>query len=120
VRTARSNVKSGRGNSDAARIVSVVTDSALPPLGAFGVRNAAHPRACVADDLAKQNVTHDSSNPYNRLISNLIQTQLAAAGLTANVQCYPTAQIYEWIGGDGSAAPEVLTLVAWPAGLLVG
>ncbi len=72
----------------------------------------------IADDLAKQNVTHDSSNPYNQLISNLIQTQLATAGLTANVQSYPTAQIYECIGGDGglnylgcSAPPVTAALV---------
>jgi peptide/nickel transport system substrate-binding protein len=59
-------------------------------------------------------VGYDSSNPDNQLVSNLIQTQLAAAGLTAKVQSYPTSEIYGWIGGDGMAAPEVLTLLAWP------
>lgn len=96
-----------------------------------------YPANMIADDLATQSLTHDpsvlsgiagglpagqkavtigydSSNPDNQLISNLIQTQLAAAGLTAQVQSYPTSQIYEWIGGDGMAAPEVLTLLAWP------
>ena len=41
------------------------------------------------------------------MISNLIQTQLAAAGLTAKVQGYPTSEIYGWIGTDGQAAPEI-------------
>jgi peptide/nickel transport system substrate-binding protein len=59
-------------------------------------------------------VGYDSSNPDNQLVSNLIQTQLAASGLTAKVQSYPTSQIYGWIGGDAMAAPEVLTLLAWP------
>jgi peptide/nickel transport system substrate-binding protein len=59
-------------------------------------------------------IGYDSSNPDNQLISNLIQTQLAAAGLNAKVQSYPTSEIYGWIGGDGMAAPEVLTLLAWP------
>ncbi|MDT5131430.1 MAG: peptide/nickel transport system substrate-binding protein, partial [Mycobacterium sp.] len=59
-------------------------------------------------------VGYDSSNPDNQLISNLIQTQLAAAGITAKVQSYPTSQIYGWIGGDGVSAPEILTLTAWP------
>src|SRR6202008_2161054 len=59
-------------------------------------------------------VGYDSSNPDNQLVSNLIQTQLASAGLTAKVQSYPTSEIYGWIGGDGMAAPEVLSLLAWP------
>ena len=46
-------------------------------------------------------VGYDSSNPDNQLISNLISTQLAAAGITAKVQSYPTSEIYGWIGGDG-------------------
>ncbi|MGV0743052.1 ABC transporter substrate-binding protein [Mycolicibacterium sp. XJ870] len=59
-------------------------------------------------------IGYDSSNPDNQLISNLIQTQLAAAGLTAKVQSYPTSEIYGWIGGDGQAAPDVFTATAWP------
>lgn len=59
-------------------------------------------------------IGYDSSNPDNQLISNLIQTQLAAAGLTAKVQAYPTSEIYGWVGTDGQAAPEVFTALAWP------
>jgi peptide/nickel transport system substrate-binding protein len=59
-------------------------------------------------------VGYDSSNPDNQLISNLISTQLASAGITAKVQSYPTSEIYGWIGGDGSGAPEILTILAWP------
>lgn len=59
-------------------------------------------------------IGYDSSNPDNQLISNLIQTQLAAAGLTAKVQAYPTSEIYGWIGGDGQAAPELLAYLGWP------
>lgn len=59
-------------------------------------------------------VGYDSSNPDNQLISNLIQTQLAAAGLTAKVQSYPTSEIYGWIGTDGSSAPEIYSGTAWP------
>jgi peptide/nickel transport system substrate-binding protein len=96
-----------------------------------------YPSNVMADQFAKQSVPHepsvltgvagglpvdqkavtvgyDSSNPDNQLISNLIQTQLASAGLTAKVQSYPTSEIYGWIGGDGMAAPEVLSLLAWP------
>jgi peptide/nickel transport system substrate-binding protein len=64
----------------------------------------------------QKNVTigYDSSNPDNQLISNLLQTQLAAAGLTAKVQAYPTSEIYGWIGSDGQAAPELLAYLGWP------
>ncbi|GFG49950.1 ABC transporter substrate-binding protein [Mycolicibacterium agri] len=54
-------------------------------------------------------IGYDSSNPDNQLVSNLIQTQLAATGLDAKVQSYPTSEIYGWIGGDVSAGPDVLT-----------
>ena len=53
-------------------------------------------------------IGYDSSNPDNQLISNLIQTQLAAAGLTAKVQAYPTSEIYGWIGTDGQSAPDII------------
>lgn len=59
-------------------------------------------------------VGYDSSNPDNQLISNLIQTQLAAAGLDAKVQAYPTSEIYGWVGGDGQSAPEIMTYLGWP------
>ncbi len=60
-------------------------------------------------------IGYDSSNPPdNQLISNLIQTQLAAAGLNAKVQAYPTSEIYGWVGGDGQAAPEIMTYLGWP------
>jgi peptide/nickel transport system substrate-binding protein len=39
---------------------------------------------------------------------------LAAAGLTAKVQAYPTSEIYGWIGSDGQAAPELLAYLGWP------
>jgi peptide/nickel transport system substrate-binding protein len=59
-------------------------------------------------------IGYDSSNPDNQLISNLVQTQLAAAGMTAKVQAYPTSEIYGWVGGDGQAAPEIMTYLGWP------
>jgi peptide/nickel transport system substrate-binding protein len=59
-------------------------------------------------------IGYDSSNPDNQLISNLIQTQLAAAGLNAKVQAYPTSEIYGWVGGDGQSAPEIMTYLGWP------
>ncbi|KDF02086.1 ABC transporter substrate-binding protein [Mycolicibacterium aromaticivorans JS19b1 = JCM 16368] len=96
-----------------------------------------YPANMMAADYGKQSVTHDpsvltalaaglpadqksvtigydSSNPDNQLISNLIQTQLAAAGLNAKVQAYPTSEIYGWVGGDGQAAPEIMTYLGWP------
>lgn len=96
-----------------------------------------YPPNMLAPELAKQTVTHDpsqltalaaglpadqktvtvgydSSNPDNQLINNLIQTQLAAAGLTAKVQSYPTSEIYGWIGNDAPNAPDILTSTAWP------
>jgi peptide/nickel transport system substrate-binding protein len=64
----------------------------------------------------QKNVTigYDSSNPDNQLVSNLIQTQLAAAGLTAKVQAYPTSETFGWIGTDGQNAPEIFAALAWP------
>ncbi|MDR3660784.1 MAG: ABC transporter substrate-binding protein, partial [Mycobacterium sp.] len=96
-----------------------------------------YPPRVIAPDLAKQStaydasaltkiaaglpadqknltIGYDSSNPDNQLISNLIQTQLATAGITAKVQSYPTSEIYGWIGGDGQAAPDILSTLAWP------
>jgi peptide/nickel transport system substrate-binding protein len=96
-----------------------------------------YPPNMMSAEFAKQSITHDpsvltklagglpadqksltigfdTSNPDNQLISNLLQTQLAAAGINAKVQGYPTSEIYGWIGGDGQAAPEILTLTAWP------
>jgi peptide/nickel transport system substrate-binding protein len=59
-------------------------------------------------------IGYDSSNPDNQLISNLLQTQLASAGITSKVQSYPTSQIYGWIGTDESAAPDIYTGTGWP------
>ncbi|AMO60799.1 extracellular solute-binding protein [Mycolicibacterium phlei] len=59
-------------------------------------------------------IGYDSSSPDNQLVSNLIQTQLAAAGVQAKVQSYPTSEVFGWIGGDPTAAPEVYTSLAWP------
>jgi peptide/nickel transport system substrate-binding protein len=55
----------------------------------------------------------DTSNPDAQLISNLVQTQLAAVGINAKVQGYPTSEVYGWIG-NGSAAPEIYTSQVWP------
>ena len=55
----------------------------------------------------------DTSNPDNQLISNLIQAQLAAAGVDAKVQGYPTSQIYGWIGA-ADKAPEIYSGLVWP------
>ena len=59
-------------------------------------------------------IGYDSSNPDNQLISNLLQTQLAAAGLNVKVQAYPTSEIYGWVGTDGQSAPEIMTYLGWP------
>ena len=59
-------------------------------------------------DQKSMTIGYDTSNPDKQLISNLVQTQLAAAGLTAKVQGYPTSEIYGWIGTDMQAAPEIL------------
>jgi len=96
-----------------------------------------YPPHVIAAEYAKQTITHDpsvlsklaaglpadqksvtigydTSNPDNQLISNLIQTQLASAGITAKVQGYPTSEIYGWIGSDMQAAPEIYTGTVWP------
>ncbi|MBX7450307.1 ABC transporter substrate-binding protein [Mycolicibacterium sp. 3033] len=70
--------------------------------------------ASLPADQKAVTIGYDSSNPDNQLISNLLQTQLAAAGLTAKVQAYPTSEIYGWIGGDGQAGPEIMTYLGWP------
>ncbi|WP_123023926.1 ABC transporter substrate-binding protein [Mycolicibacterium stellerae] len=96
-----------------------------------------YPSNMMAAEFGKQSVTHDpsvlsgiagglpadqkavtigydSSNPDNQLISNLLQTQLAAAGLNAKVQAYPTSEIYGWIGTDAPSAPEIMAYLGWP------
>ena len=59
-------------------------------------------------------IGYDTSNPDNQLIGNLVQTQLAAAGITAKVQGYPTSEIYGWVGTDLQAAPEIFANLVWP------
>ena len=58
-------------------------------------------------------IGYDTSNPDNQLISNLVQTQLAAAGINAKVQGYPTSEIYGWVG-NAAAAPEIFANLVWP------
>ncbi len=70
--------------------------------------------ATLPADQKAVTIGYDSSNPDNQLISNLIQTELAAAGLTVKVQAYPTSEIYGWVGTDGKSAPEIMTYVGWP------
>lgn len=121
-------------------VVAAIDVDALVKQTYFGRGKKAeqvYPPNMMAPEFAKQSVTHDpstltniaaslpadqksitigydSSNPDNQLISNLIQTQLAAAGLTAKVQSYPTSEIYGWIGTDGQSAPEIFSATAWP------
>ena len=70
--------------------------------------------AGLPPDQKSVTIGYDSSNPDNQLISNLVQTQLAAAGLTAKVQAYPTSEIYGWVGTDGQSAPEIMAYLGWP------
>ncbi|MDV3127085.1 ABC transporter substrate-binding protein [Mycobacterium sp. 21AC1] len=121
-------------------VVAAIDVDALVKQTYFGRGKKAeqvYPPNMMAPEFAKQSVTHDpsvltklaaslpadqksitigydSSNPDNQLISNLIQTQLAAAGLTAKVQSYPTSEIYGWIGTDGQSAPEIYSGTGWP------
>jgi len=69
--------------------------------------------AGLTPDQKSVTIGYDTSNPDNPLISNLVQTQLAAAGITAKVQGYPTSEIYGWIG-DAGAAPEIFANLVWP------
>jgi peptide/nickel transport system substrate-binding protein len=64
----------------------------------------------------QKNITvgYDSSQPDAQLLSNLVQTQLASAGLTAKVQSYPTSEIFGWIGTDAQSAPEIYIGSGWP------
>jgi peptide/nickel transport system substrate-binding protein len=70
--------------------------------------------AGLPPDQKSVTIGYDSSNPDNQLISNLVQTQLAAAGLNAKVQAYPTSEIYGWIGSDAQSAPEIMAYLGWP------
>jgi len=58
-------------------------------------------------------IGYDTSNPDSQLISNLVQTQLAAPGLTAKVQGYPLRRSTAGIG-NAAAAPEIYTGLVWP------
>jgi peptide/nickel transport system substrate-binding protein len=70
--------------------------------------------AALPADQKSVTIGYDTSNPDSQLISNLVQTQLASAGLTAKVQGYPTSEIYGWVGTDMQAAPEIYTGMVWP------
>jgi peptide/nickel transport system substrate-binding protein len=70
--------------------------------------------AGLPPDQKSVTIGYDSSNPDNQLITNLVQTQLAAAGLNAKVQAYPTSEIYGWIGSDAQSAPEIMAYLGWP------
>ncbi len=101
------------------------------------VADQVYPANMMAPEFAKQDITHDpskltalaatlpadqkeitvgydSSAPDSQLISNLIQTQLASAGITAKVQSYPTSEIFGWVGTDAQSAPEIYTGTGWP------
>jgi peptide/nickel transport system substrate-binding protein len=87
----------------------------------FGKQNVPHDpsvltalAAGLPPDQKAVTIGYDSSNPDNQLITNLVQTQLAAAGLTAKVQAYPTSEIYGWIGNDAPSAPEIMAYLGWP------
>ncbi|CAN5465247.1 ABC transporter substrate-binding protein [soil metagenome] len=121
-------------------VLQAIDTNALVEQTYFGrgkVAEQVYPPNMMAPEYAKQEVAHDpsalteiaaglpadqknvvvgydSSNPDNQLITNLIQTQLAAAGLTATVQSYPTSEIYGWIGTDGQSAPDIFAALAWP------
>jgi len=105
--------------------------------GRGGVADQVYPPNMITADLAKQSIPHDTSalskivaglpadqksitigydsgSVDNQLVGNLIQTQLAAVGLTAKVQGYPTSQIYGWVGTAAADAPEILVNVGWP------
>jgi peptide/nickel transport system substrate-binding protein len=69
--------------------------------------------AGLSPDQKSVTIGYDTSNPDNQLITNLIQTQLAAAGVTAKVQGYPTSEIYGWVG-NAPAAPEIFANLVWP------
>ncbi len=70
--------------------------------------------ASLPPDQKSLTVGYDSSNPDNQLVTNLIQTQLAAAGLNVKVQSYPTSEIFGWVGTDASTAPDLVALLGWP------
>lgn len=70
--------------------------------------------AALPADQKTVTIGYDTSNPDNQLIGNLVQTQLAAAGITAKVQGYPTSEIYGWVGTDMQAAPEIFANTVWP------
>lgn len=58
-------------------------------------------------------IGYDSASTDNQLVATLMASQLSAAGLTAQVQGYPTSQLFGWVGkGDG--APDMLATLGWP------
>lgn len=117
---------------------SVDTD-ALAKQAYFGRGEAAeqvYPPNMMAAEFAQQNITHDptvlanvvssmsadqksivigydSSSSDNQLAANLLSASLAQIGVTASVQSFPTAQVFEWVGDPG-AGPDVLLNLGWP------
>ena len=69
-------------------------------------------RALPAD---QKNITigYDSSSADHQLVANLLSAQLAALGLTAKVQGYPTGELYGW-ASDAKTAPDLLLYAGWP------
>jgi len=58
-------------------------------------------------------IGYDSLSPDNQTVANLMSAQYAAIGLTAKVQSYPTATIFNWITGT-KGAPDMLATLGWP------
>jgi peptide/nickel transport system substrate-binding protein len=58
-------------------------------------------------------IGYDSSQPDSQIVASLMQTELAADGLDAKVQSYPTSEIFGWVGNP-KGAPDILATPGWP------
>lgn len=69
----------------------------------------------LAPSLPSKTVTvgYDSAQPDGQIVANLIQVELAAAGMDAKVQSYPTSELFNWLGKPESG-PEMLVWSVWP------
>jgi len=70
--------------------------------------------ATLPEDQKALTIGFDASNDDDQTVSSLLAAELGALGLTATVQGLTTSQIFGYVGGDPTEAPEVLITGAWP------
>lgn len=59
-------------------------------------------------------LAYQADDPTAKQMANLLEAQLAAAGLQVSVEAVPEATIYGWPGHTGANRPDLLIETNWP------